>query len=54
MHQYSYYRYPRRRERERTREIFEDIIAENIPVMEKETFSHIQQAYREPGRRDTW
>ena len=53
MHQYSHYRYPRRRIERGPKKILEDIIAENIPIMEKEIFNHIQEAHKVPGRRNT-
>ena len=37
MHQHSNYRDPRRRAKERYEKIFEEIIVENFPNMEKET-----------------
>ena len=44
MHEHSHYRGPRRRkERERTRKTFEEIIAENFPNMEKEIINQIQE-----------
>ena len=51
MHQYSYYRGPRRkRERERPEKIFEEIITENFPNMGKETVTQVQKVQRVPGR----
>ena len=41
----------RRREREkRPEKIFEEIIAENFPNIEKETVNQVQEAQRVPGR----
>ena len=37
MHSYSHYRGPRRRREKEAEKIFEDIIAENIPNLGKET-----------------
>ena len=47
-----HYKGPRRkRERERGYvKIFEEIIAENFPHVEKEIVNHIQEAQRVPGR----
>ena len=50
MHQYSHYTDPRRRrERKDQRKIFEEIIAENFPNMEKETNKPSPRS-RLPGR----
>ena len=47
MHQHLYYRGARRRrEREGTEKIFQEIIAENFPNMGKEPLTQIQQAQR--------
>ena len=51
MHLHSHYRGPRRRrERERTKKIFEEIIVENFPNMGKEIATQVQEALRVPGR----
>ena len=51
MHQHQHCRSPRRRkEREKTLEIFEDIIAENFSNMRKKTVTKVQEAQRGPGR----
>ena len=39
-----------KRERKDLRKIFEEIIAENFPKMEKETGIQVQEAQRVPGR----
>ena len=53
MHQHSHYRDPRRRrERERTQEIVEEIIAENFLNTRKEIVNQVQEAQRFPGRRN--
>ena len=46
MHQYSKYRCPRvrRKERKALRNIFEEIIVENFPNMGKEIVNHVQDA----------
>ena len=51
MHKLSYYRGPSmRRERERGPEkIFEDILAENFPNMEKEVINQVQEAESQAG-----
>ena len=46
MHQHSQYRDPRRREKEGYKRIFEEIIVENFPNMEKEIVSQVQKAQR--------
>ena len=46
MHQYSHYRCPRRKGPEK---IFEEIIAENIPIMGQETVNKVQEAQRVLG-----
>ena len=48
-HQHSNYRGPRRREKGYEK-IFEEIIVENFPNMEKETVNQIQEAQRVPYR----
>ena len=50
MHQYSNYRGPRRRREKGYEKIFEEIIAENFPNMEKETVNQVQEAQRVPCR----
>ena len=51
MHQHSNYTAPRRgREKERVREIFEEIIVENFPNMEKEIVNQVQEVERVPCR----
>ena len=53
MHQHSHNRGPRRRrERESTWEIFEEIIVDNFPTMWKEVATQVQEAQRDPGRRN--
>ena len=49
---YSNYRDPRRREKERVWEIFEEIIVENLPKMEKEIVNQVQEVQRVPYRID--
>ena len=44
MHQHLHYRGPRRRKEKRPEEIFEEIIAEKFPNMEKERGNQIQEA----------
>ena len=49
MHQHPYYRGARRRrEREETEKIFQEIITENFPNMGKEPLTQIQEAQRVP------
>ena len=51
MHQHLNYRGPRRiREKEEYEKIFEEIIAENFPNMEKEIANQLQEAQRVPYR----
>ena len=51
MHQHPYYTGARkRRERERDRKIFEEIIAENFPNIRKESHTQIQEAQRGPDK----
>ena len=51
MHQHSNYRGPRRRrEKERSEKIFEEIIDENFPNMGKEIVTQVQEAQRVPYR----
>ena len=51
MHQHSNYRGPRRsREKEMVGKIFEEIIVENFPNMEKEIVNQVQEAQRVPYR----
>ena len=51
MHQHSNYRGPRRRrEKERVGKIFEEIIVENFPNMEKKIVSQVQETQRLPYR----
>ena len=44
------YRGPRRRERERTENLFEEIIAENFPNLGNETGMQVQEAQRVPNK----
>ena len=45
MNQYSYYRSPRRRrERERTEKVFEEVIVENFPNVGKEIATQVKEA----------
>ena len=50
MHQYSKYRCPRvkRKERKALRNIFEEIIVENFPNMGKEIVNQVQEVQRVP------
>jgi len=50
MHQHSNYRGPRRRKEKGYGKIFEEIIIENFPNMEKEIASQVQEAQRAPYR----
>ena len=51
MHQHSQYRGPRGEEREKEPEkIFEEIIAENVLNVQKETATQVQEVQRVPGR----
>ena len=51
MHQHSNYTAPRRgREKERVREIFEEIIVKNFPNVEKEIANEVQEVQRVPYR----
>ena len=51
MHQHLNYRGPRRRgEKEGYEKIFEEIIVENFPNMEKEIVNQVQKAQRVPYR----
>ena len=51
MHQQSNYRSPRRRrEKKGYEKIFEEIIGENFPNMEKEIVNQVQEAQRVPYR----
>ena len=50
MHQDSNYRGHRRRVKERYEKIFQEIIVENFPTLEKETVSQVQEAQRVPYR----
>ena len=51
MHQHSNYRGPRRRRKKKGYEkIFEEIIVENFPNMEKEIVNQVQEAQRVPYR----
>ena len=53
----EYYRGPRRRREKGYEKIFEEIIVENFPNMEKEIVNQVQEAqrvpYRIPPRRNT-
>ena len=53
MHQYLHYRGPERRGEKRPQKIFEEIIAENFPNMEKETVTQVQKVQRVPDRINT-
>ena len=44
MYQDSHYRGPKRRKERGPEKIFEEIIAENLPNMGKETFNQVQEA----------
>ena len=44
MHQHSNYRGTRRREKKGYEKIFEEIIVENFPNMEKEIVNQVQEA----------
>ena len=46
MHQHSNYRGTRRREKKGYEKIFEEIIVENFPNMEKEIVNQVQEAQR--------
>ena len=51
MHQHLNYRGPRRRRKKKGHEkIFEEIIVENFPNMEKEIVNQLQEAQRVPYR----
>ena len=50
MHQHSNYRGPRRREKQRYEKIFEEIIIENFPKIEKGIVNEVQEAQRVPYR----
>ena len=51
MHQHSNYRGPRRRrEKKGYEKIFEEIIVENFPKMEKEIVNQVHEAQRFPYR----
>ena len=51
MHQHSNYMAPgRRREKERVREIFEEIIVKNFPNVKKEIANQVQEVQRVPYR----
>ena len=51
MQQHSHYRGPRRRrERERTQKIFEEITVKNFPNMGKEIATQVQEVQRVPYR----
>ena len=53
MYQHLNYRGPRRRrEKETYGKIFEEIIVENFPNMEKETINQVQEAQRVPYRKN--
>ena len=53
MHQHLNYRGPRRRREKGYEKIFEEIIAENFPNMEKEIVNQVQEAQRIPYRINT-
>ena len=50
MHQYLNYRGLRRREKKGYEKIFEEIIVENFPNMEKEIVNQVQEVQRVPYR----
>ena len=50
MHKHSKYRGPRRREKEGSEKIFEEIIVENFPNMGKEIVIQVQEVQRVPYR----
>ena len=50
MHQHSNYRGPRRRREKGYENIYQEIIVENFPNMEKEIVSQVQEAQRVPHR----
>ena len=51
MYKHSDYRGPRRRrQKERTKKIFEEIIAEKLLNIGKEIVSQVQRTQRDPGR----
>ena len=51
MHQHSNYRGPkRRREKERSEKIFEEVRVENFPNMGKEIVTQVQESQRVPHR----
>ena len=50
MHQHSNYMAPGRREKERVREIFEEIIVKNFPNVKKEIANQVQEVQRVPYR----
>ena len=48
MHQHSNYRGPRRKREKGYENIYQEIIVENFPDMEKEIFDQVQEAGRVP------
>ena len=50
MHQHLQYRGPSRRREKGPEKILEEVIAENVPNMGKETVNQIQEAQKIPGR----
>lgn len=46
MDQYLYYRDPRRRDTERVRSLFKEIMVENFPNFGKETDIHMEEVQR--------
>ena len=51
MHQYSNYRVPDKEERrKRYEKIFEEIIVENVPIVEKKIINQVQKTQRVPYR----
>ena len=48
MHQHSNYRGPRRKREKGYEKIFEEIIVENFPNMEKEIVNQVQEAQDKP------
>ena len=48
MHQYLNYRGPERRGEKRPQKIFEEIIAEKLPNLVKETVTQVQEVQRIP------
>ena len=53
MCQHLQYRGPRRRRGKGPEKILEEVIAENVPNMGKETVNQVQEAQRVPGKVNT-